>query len=1148
MKYSILIIFVAIIHSTTINIPADYSTIQEGINNTATGDTVLVAPGIYYENIQFNLSGIVVASQYINSFDPQDIQETVIDGNQNGSVIVFSGALDSTAVLMGFSLINGTGTGGDGSHRGGGIACWSCSPKVDHVIIRDNHVDRDGGGIVMNTSNMILSNVTITGNSAPFGAGIFLFDESNPKLINSIVWGNDGNQIYLYSGATIRVLFSDIQYGVNGIVLHDNHGFTPQWLQGNFDSNPLFWNSELDDFRLLLSSPCIDTGNPEFPFDPDQTIVDVGALFLDQNVTYGCIDNLALNWDPDALVDDGSCIFYEGPVWHVSTDGSDEDGNGTVTNPFLTLQKGLTEAALNDTVLVHPGEYIEEIILGRSITLMSASGADSTFISPPDSVEIAINAADFLIFNTLNISGFTIHNADWGIHMTSYNAALNVSNCKIVGNDIGMKTRSHIRWNLDHCIFDENGIGIYHDYYGFNSSITNCTFANSNMNVYFRPFYATPTLEVVNSVFFGDIYGESCQINVQYSNLFNFTEETETIDFLDGVFHLNPLLVDPPSGDYSLQISSPCIDTGNPDLDDDGITWIDDSDDQDPDGTRMDIGAFYYHQIIGCTDSEAINFNPEAISDDGNCIYLEDIEPHFSTVWSGVPNNPMGFYISTATLNSIDLRVGDEIAIFDGEICVGLAQLESEIDEQISIFTSADDPDSPEVDGFINGNEVYYRYWDASEQIEIINILVEVTDGANEFQSLGFVNVFLSVDLLLGCTNPEAVNFNSDANVDDGSCIIFNYGCMDETACNYDPEADTDDGSCLVYDCNNECGGNATIDGCGVCDYDPTNNNECIGCMDQWAINFSPIFTIDDNSCIYPSLGDISMDGILNVIDIVELVEVVLDGESFIFYMDFNFDSQINIIDVVILVDIILNPSHLGCTDANASNFNPDSIYDDGSCEYTYQDIDGNIYETVQIGDQLWMAENLKVTHYQNGDQIPTGFTNSEWSNLDDTETGAFAVYNDDPATAETYGNLYNWYAVADDREICSEGFHVPSDAEWMILEMFLGMSYGEAHDSGNRGTDQGSQLADNADLWVDGALENNSEFGSSGFVALPGGYRSSSNGGYYEMDTNGDFWSSTANDSSNAWFRALNHNTSEVYRTHYYTKRSGYSLRCLMD
>ena len=100
----------------------------------------------------------------------------------------------------------------------------------------------------------------------------------------------------------------------------------------------------------------------------------------------------------------------------------------------------------------------------------------------------------------------------------------------------------------------------------------------------------------------------------------------------------------------------------------------------------------------------------------------------------------------------------------------------------------------------------------------------------------------------------------------------------------------------------------------------------------------------------------------------------------------------------------------------------------------TVTDIDGNVYEIVPIGDQVWMAENLKVTHYNDGSEIPTGYTDEEWGEL---ETGAFAVYPIDYDEAsqttcgndcsDVYGNLYNWFAVDDSRGLCMEGWHVQS-------------------------------------------------------------------------------------------------------------------------
>ena len=200
-------------------------------------------------------------------------------------------------------------------------------------------------------------------------------------------------------------------------------------------------------------------------------------------------------------------------------------------------------------------------------------------------------------------------------------------------------------------------------------------------------------------------------------------------------------------------------------------------------------------------------------------------------------------------------------------------------------------------------------------------------------------------------------------------------------------------------------------------------------------------------------------------------------------------------------------------------------------------------FKTIRIGDQVWMAENLKVTHYRNGDAIPTGHSNSEWENL---STGAYAVYNGNESNADTYGYLYNWFAVDDSRNIAPEGWHVPTDDEWKELEMHLGMSQSEADDTGCNGTNEGSKLAGNADLWNSGALENNSEFGSSGFTALPGGYRSY-DGSYNGMGYAGNFWSSTEGHSHDAWDRLLRYLNSGVYRSNL-SKRRGFSVRCIRD
>lgn len=209
----------------------------------------------------------------------------------------------------------------------------------------------------------------------------------------------------------------------------------------------------------------------------------------------------------------------------------------------------------------------------------------------------------------------------------------------------------------------------------------------------------------------------------------------------------------------------------------------------------------------------------------------------------------------------------------------------------------------------------------------------------------------------------------------------------------------------------------------------------------------------------------------------------------------------------------------------------------------TMTDQDGNVYKTVKIGNQWWMAENLKVTHYRNGDAIPEITSNSEGAGL---STGARCVYDNNESNAATYSYLYNWYAVDDSRDIAPAGWHVPTDEEWKELEIALGMSQSEADGSADRGTNEGSKLAGNAALWADGGLKNNASFGESGFSALPGGFRSSY-GRFHNLGYCAYFWSSTERDSSSAWFRGLGYLDSGVGRSHD-NGRSGFSIRLVRD
>jgi uncharacterized protein (TIGR02145 family) len=211
---------------------------------------------------------------------------------------------------------------------------------------------------------------------------------------------------------------------------------------------------------------------------------------------------------------------------------------------------------------------------------------------------------------------------------------------------------------------------------------------------------------------------------------------------------------------------------------------------------------------------------------------------------------------------------------------------------------------------------------------------------------------------------------------------------------------------------------------------------------------------------------------------------------------------------------------------------NPDLTY--GSMT----DQEGNVYKTIVIGTQEWMAENLNTSIYRNGDAIPTGLSNAEWENTINTQQGAWAYYNNDASYACPYGKLYNWYACVDARQLCPVGWHVPSDDEWTVLTDFLG---GEGVAGGKMKTTGTIDAA--TGLWL---YPNTGATNNSGFSGAPGGLRYGS-GVYDSFGYNGYWWSSSEAGTFNAWFGFLNYGSDDVVPGNF-LKHYGFSVRCLRD
>jgi uncharacterized protein (TIGR02145 family) len=216
----------------------------------------------------------------------------------------------------------------------------------------------------------------------------------------------------------------------------------------------------------------------------------------------------------------------------------------------------------------------------------------------------------------------------------------------------------------------------------------------------------------------------------------------------------------------------------------------------------------------------------------------------------------------------------------------------------------------------------------------------------------------------------------------------------------------------------------------------------------------------------------------------------------------------------------------LNCNPTSSDN----STNNNNTVTGTVKDKDGNVYHTVKIGTQTWTVENLKTTHYNDGTAIPKVTNTSSWGNL---TTGAYCWYDNDSTTNKnTYGALYNWYAV-NTGKLAPAGWHVPTDADWDTLSAYLGgdnVSGGALKDTGTT-------------YWNS---PNTGATNSSGFSAIPGGYRSY-NGSFNSIGYYGGWWSAAENFASDAYSRYLNYDFSYLYRNDS-LKSYGFSVRLVRD
>ena len=223
----------------------------------------------------------------------------------------------------------------------------------------------------------------------------------------------------------------------------------------------------------------------------------------------------------------------------------------------------------------------------------------------------------------------------------------------------------------------------------------------------------------------------------------------------------------------------------------------------------------------------------------------------------------------------------------------------------------------------------------------------------------------------------------------------------------------------------------------------------------------------------------------------------------------------------------------------------------------TVTDIDGNVYNTLHMGGQCWMKENLKTTTYKNGTPIPNVTDATAWTNL---TTGAYVWYDNDINWKDNYGGLYNWFAVINTNGLCPTGWHVPSDDELaQLFDYVVAQGFPNQWENPN-GTGNAlkscrqvnSPLGGDCNTsshprWAEDIYFSNHGFDEFGFSALPGGRRH--NGGSFNfIGYIGKWWSSTEDSSTNAWGWTIDHNGGHASRFSFEGKTRGFTVRCLWD